>query len=104
MKKATPGLRLELLNCTSQIAREEYAAALASGEVSMDISMVEGVAGLARLVRQAPLARVLFGSYYPFFYFQSATLKMKESGLAEASQTAICVENARRLISPKGTL
>jgi predicted TIM-barrel fold metal-dependent hydrolase len=95
--KATPGLRLELLNCTSQIGREEYAVALASGDVSMDISMVEGVAGLARLVRQVPISRVLFGSYYPFFYFESAVLKVQESGLDEASQKAICMENARRL-------
>jgi predicted TIM-barrel fold metal-dependent hydrolase len=97
--KATPGLRLELLNCTSQIGREEYAAALSTGNVSMDISMVEGVAGLARLGRQVPLARVLFGSYYPFFYFESAVLKVQESGLDEASQKAICVENARRLMT-----
>jgi len=97
--KGTPGVRLELLNCTSQIGREEYAAALASGDVSMDISMVEGVAGLARLVRQVPLARVLFGSYHPFYYFESAALKVRESGLDEASQKAICVENARRLMA-----
>ena len=102
--KSTPGLRLELLNCTSQIGREEYAAALASGDVSMDISMVEGVGGLARLVRQVPLSRVLFGSYYPFFYFESAVLKVQESGLEEASQKAICTENGRRLVSPRGAL
>ena len=97
--KTTPGLRLELLNCTSQIGREEYAAALSAGNVSMDISMVEGVACLARLGRQVPLARVLFGSYYPFFYFESAVLKVQESGLDEASKEAICVENARRLMA-----
>jgi len=97
--KSTPGLRLELLNCTSQIEREEYAAALASGDVSMDISMVEGVAGVGRLVRQVPLSHVLFGSYYPFYYFESAALKVQESGLDEASTKAICVENARRLIA-----
>jgi len=96
--KATPGLRLELINCSSQIGREEYAAALSAGNVSMDISMVEGVAGLARLGRQVPLARVLFGSYYPFFYFESAVLKVQESGLDEESQNAIWVENARRLM------
>jgi len=96
--KGTPGLRLELLNCTAQIGREEYAAALATGDVSMDISMVEGVAGVARLVRQVPLSRLLFGSYYPFFYFESAVLKIEESGLDEVSQKAICVENARRLM------
>ena len=97
--KSTPGLRLELLNCTSQIGGEEYAAAISSGDVSMDISMVEGVAGLARLVRQFPLSRVLFGSYYPFYYFESAALKVQESGLDEASKNAICEENARRLMA-----
>jgi uncharacterized protein len=97
--KSTPGLRLELLNCTSQIGRQEYAEALSSGDVSMDISMVEGVAGLARLVRQIPLSRVLFGSYYPFFYFESAVLKVQESGLDENSQKVICMENARRLMA-----
>ena len=57
--KSTPGLRLELLDCTSQIGREECAAALASGDAAMDISRVEGVAGLAPLVREVPPARVL---------------------------------------------
>jgi len=97
--KRTPGLRLELLNCSSQIRHEEYATALASGDVAMDISMLEGVAGLARLVRQVPLNRVLFGSYYPFFYFESAVLKVQESGLDEASQKAVYIENARRMMA-----
>jgi predicted TIM-barrel fold metal-dependent hydrolase len=98
MVKRTPGLRLQLLNCTSQVDRKDYVAALASGDVSMDISMVEGVAGVARLTRQVPLAKVLFGSYYPFYYFESALLKVQESGLDEASETAICEGNARRLM------
>jgi hypothetical protein len=33
--------------------------------------MVEGVAGVGRLVGEIPLKRVLFGSYYPFYYFES---------------------------------
>ena len=60
--------------------------------------MVGGVAGVARLIRQVPLAKVLFGSYYPFYYFESALLKVQESGLDEASETAICEGNARRLM------
>ena len=98
--KSTPGLRLELLNCTSNIDREQYEAALGAGDVYTETSMVEGVAGIARYVRSVPQARVLFGSYYPFFDFESALLKMQESGLDEASQKAICEDNARRLIGP----
>jgi predicted TIM-barrel fold metal-dependent hydrolase len=98
--KSTPGLRLELLNCTSNIDRKQYEAALGAGDVYTETSMVEGVAGIARYIRSVRQARVLFGSYYPFFDFESALLKMQESGLDEASQKAICEDNARRLIGP----
>jgi len=43
---------------------------------------------------------VLFGSYYPFFYFESALLKLQESDLDEASRRAIREHNARQLIAP----
>ena len=96
--KSTPGLRLQLLNCTSNIGREEYQGVLAAGAAGMEISMVDGVACVARLAQEIGLERVLFGSYYPFFYFESALLKMQESGLDEASQKAIGEGNARRLM------
>lgn len=101
--KKTAGLRLELLNCTSNIEREHYLAAVEAGDVYTEISMAEGVAGLARLVRNFPLTRMLFGSYYPFYYFESALLKVQESGLDEASQKAICEDNARRLMGAAGS-
>ena len=96
----TPGLRLELVNCTSIISKEHYRAALSAGDVYLEISMVEGIAGVGRLVHEIPLPRVLFGSYYPFFYFESALLKVQESGLDEASQKALCEDNARQLMGP----
>ena len=96
--KSIAGLRLELLNCTSHINREQFRAALDAGKVYADISMVERVAGLARYVQNIPLPRVLFGSYYPYFDFESALLKVQESGLDDAAQKAICEENARRLL------
>src|SRR5947207_15546834 len=48
--KSTPGLRLELLNCTSNISEEPYRAAFSAGDVYAEISMVEGIAGVGRLV------------------------------------------------------
>ncbi len=98
--KSTPGLRLELLNCPSNISKEQYRAAFSAGDVYAEISMVEGIASVGRLVHEMPLTRVLFGSYYPFFYFESALLKVEESGLDEAPQKAICEDNARRLMGP----
>ena len=102
--KNTPGLRLELLNCTSNIDRERYEAALGAGEVYTETSMLEAVAGVARYIRTVPLSRVLFGSYYPYFYFESALLKMRESGLNETTQKVIFEDNARRLIGPVSSI
>ena len=96
--RSTPGLRLELLNRNSNIGSEEYRSVFDAGDVYTEISMVESVAGVARFVQKIPLPRVLFGSYYPFFDFESALLKIQESGLDEASQKAICEDNARRLL------
>ncbi|HMD83400.1 MAG TPA: amidohydrolase family protein [Terriglobia bacterium] len=101
--KLVPGLRLELLNCHSNIGREEFRSVLAAGDVYAEISMVEGVAGVGRLVHESPPPRMLFGSYYPFFDFESALLKLQESGLDEASQKAICEDNARRLMARRGS-
>ena len=102
--KSTPGLRLELLNCPSNTIRKGARAALAAGDVNVEISMVESVAGVARLVHDIPLTRVLFGSYYPFYDLESALLKMQESGLDEVSQKALCEDNARRLMEAKPSI
>jgi uncharacterized protein len=101
--KNTPGLRLELLNRTSHISQEQFQAVLTAGNVYTDISMGEGVAGVARFIQEVPLPRVLFGSYYPFYDFESALLKIQESGLDEGSQKDICEGNARRLMGSGGT-
>ena len=71
-----------------------------AGEVFFDIATVEGVGGIARLLQQIPAAQILFGSHAPFFYFESARLKLKESALTNEQTRAICVDNARRLRLP----
>ncbi|MGH9427881.1 MAG: amidohydrolase family protein, partial [Terriglobia bacterium] len=62
-------------------------------------SMVEGVGAVARLIEQVTLDRVLFGSHSPFFYFESAELKVQEGGLSETQKRAILEGNAKRLSS-----
>jgi predicted TIM-barrel fold metal-dependent hydrolase len=46
---------------------------------------------------------VLFGSHAPFFYFESAFLKLQESPLSQLQLNAIRRENAQRLapVDPK---
>jgi hypothetical protein len=96
--RSTPGLRLELLNRRSNNSRDELKKVLDAGEVYTEIAMLEGVAGVGRFTHEVPIQRILFGSYYPFYDFESALLKIQESGLDEASQKVICQDNARRLL------
>ena len=61
-------------------------------------TVVEGVGGVANLLKQVPAERVVFGSHAPFFYVESAVLKLKESVLSEQDLTAVQSGNARRLL------
>ncbi|MFZ0744417.1 MAG: amidohydrolase family protein [Terracidiphilus sp.] len=65
-----------------------------------DIAMNEGIDGLDRLVSATSAARVVFGSHYPFFYFESALLKVKSADLSRDQERAIFEGNARLLLAP----
>jgi predicted TIM-barrel fold metal-dependent hydrolase len=98
--KNEPAVRLTLLNWPPGIDEGQELQSLAStGSVYFDISMVEGIEGIARLVEQLPVERVLFGSNFPLFYFESALLKMQESGLSESQKQALFQGNAKRLLA-----
>jgi uncharacterized protein len=96
--KSTPGPRLVMINCGPAIRDDLLQPILAAGDAYCDISMVESVAGVARLTERVSPQKVLFGSYYPFFYFESALFKMRESGLPDSVKTEIEEGNARRLL------
>jgi predicted TIM-barrel fold metal-dependent hydrolase len=40
----------------------------------------------------------VFGSHFPFFYFESSFLKLQEAGLNEAQRRSLLAENAARLL------
>lgn len=94
----TSGARVVLLNSPGILRGEALLELLRAGEVYVELSMLEGVGGLSSLLERAPLERVLFGSHAPFFYFESALLKLKESALTPAQLKAVREENARRLL------
>ena len=94
---SNPQLRLIVLNCYPQIRVETLQKLPAS--VYFEIAMVEQIGAVSRLAAQVSFPRVLFGSNYPLYYFESALLKVKESGLTEAQSNAVLAENARRLIA-----
>ena len=96
--RETPGLRLVIQNRKRQPSGKLLGRLSYSGEVYFDFAMFEGVGGINRLLEGVPEDRVLFGSYFPFYYFESALLKVKEAGLSESQQQAILVDNARLVL------
>lgn len=92
--KRQPSARVVLLNGNRIPGVKQLSAA----GVHFDIAMREGIGGVARMVDETAADRVLFGSNYPLFYFESAELKIKEAGLPEGVASAIRDENARRLL------
>jgi predicted TIM-barrel fold metal-dependent hydrolase len=93
-----PRVRIMLLNWGMALRGRLLQPIAESKPVCLDISMVEGVEGVSRLLERVSPERVLFGSYYPFFLFEAALLKMKESGLTEERQRAVFEGNARGLL------
>jgi uncharacterized protein len=93
----TPGLRLVLLNALKGPRDEKIVRLLSAGDVHCEIAMLEGAGALQQLVTEIPAERILFGSHAPSLYFESAMLKLKESGLAAPHLRSISYENARRI-------
>jgi hypothetical protein len=98
--KGTPNLRVELLNAgyhggvntphMNEVAKLE--------NVYFDFACYEGVGGVAKLIAQTSPQRVVFGSHYPFFYFESSFLKVYEAILPPEQVKAVMDGNAQRLL------
>jgi predicted TIM-barrel fold metal-dependent hydrolase len=84
-----------LLNALGSLRGDPLKRLLASGGLWVDIAMLEGVAGLERLIAQVGPDRLLFGSHAPLFYAEAAHLKLKESALTPEQAEAIRQGNAR---------
>ena len=97
---ATPGLRLQLLNCPVSPAGEAQVPLVRAGSVYFDIAMQEGVGAVARLVERVGAERVLFGTHFPLFHAEASLLKLKESSRPADVETAVRAGNAKALVSP----
>lgn len=94
----TPAVRVQLINAFRSL-RGKPVLDLAAHGARFEIATLEGVEGIANLLAQIPNDRLCFGSHAPFFYFESAKLKLQESALSEVRMKAICADNARRLLA-----
>jgi hypothetical protein len=97
--KNEPEARLVVLNSDPLHNLEQAEALFSLGNVSFDIAMVEGAGGVARLAQKVSASRVLFGTHYPLFYFESAVLKIREAGFTEADRQAVLDGNARKMLA-----
>jgi predicted TIM-barrel fold metal-dependent hydrolase len=99
LAQAEPKLRLVVLNSYPQLIPVQITPLISIRNVYFELSMVERVGAVARLIETFTLERVLFGSHSPFFYFESAELKVQEAGLSDAQKKAVLEGNAKRLMS-----
>ena len=67
--------------------------------VWIDFAMIEGVGGVENLLNTFPLERLVFGSFAPVFYWESARLKMQESALNAAQTKAVQWQSASALLA-----
>jgi len=91
--KQHPKLRLVLLNGLMPL-RPDLIDKLAAAGVWFEIATLEGIQGLTRILKTVPLERILFGSYFPFFAWEAAKLKLQESALARFQVEGITEKNA----------
>ncbi len=64
--------------------------------LSFDIAMLEQMMGVKVLADAIGIEHVVFGSYSPMFYFESAFLKLREANLSPSQTEAILSKNVSR--------
>lgn len=97
--KGMPKLRLVILNGLRVLQQDVVERVTAAGRVSFDIAMLEGVAGIERMIASVTQDALVFGSHAPLFYLESALLKLKESELTQQQLSAVEAENARGIVA-----
>jgi predicted TIM-barrel fold metal-dependent hydrolase len=88
--------RVMLLNATASMPLRHVQACPG---LWLDFAMIEGVGGVENLLKTWPSGRLVFGSYAPFFYWESARLKIQESALSPAQDAAVLWRNAAALLA-----
>ncbi len=95
-----PGARVMLLNATSRVfGQAALLQKLAASRVPLELATLEGAAGIDSVLQRAPELRLTFGSHAPYFYFESALLKLQESALDATRLAAIRHGHAHAFLS-----
>ena len=101
LMRRTPGARVMLLNAASRVisASNPLARRLVEAGVGFDLATLETVAGVETALRNVPGLRFSFGSHAPYFYFEAALLKLRESELSPEQDAAIRHGHAAGLLA-----
>ena len=94
-----PRIEIVLLNSLQTVNGQMLLRLAALKQIHFDLGTLEGVGGIGNLMTQISSSKIMFGSHAPFFYFESALLKLKESILLDSQRSAIVRENAQRLLA-----
>jgi hypothetical protein len=99
--RRTPGARVMLLNAASRVvaASNPLARRLVDAGVVFELSTLETVAGIENALRNVSGLRFSFGSHAPYFYFEAALLKLRESALTADQEHAIRHGHAATLLA-----
>jgi predicted TIM-barrel fold metal-dependent hydrolase len=98
LSRRFPGLRLMLLNAFRKYTLATLKSLEEPANISFEFATLEMVGAVGLLIEKVGVDRVLFGSNSPFYYFESAALKLKESSLNAPQRLAIISGNARKLV------
>jgi uncharacterized protein len=94
-----PKANVVLLNAMNVVSFDLASRLLTieGASVYVETATLEGVGGLERLFAAVPRQRILFGSHAPYFYFESAALKLRESALSAPQLAAARYKNSEQL-------
>jgi uncharacterized protein len=95
--KQTPKARVILQNCFRAVRGRLLLELAASERVWFDISTLEGMAGIEKILKLLPANRLIFGSAAPLYTLESAVLKLRESTLSRAQMTSLSSGAAQTL-------
>lgn len=94
-----PDLRLMILNGFRAAGGRALSALAEQDSVHFDFAKLDVIDGLSEFLEKVPAERLLFGSYSPMFYFESARLKPEESALSPELTRTLLSGNAQRLLN-----
>jgi predicted TIM-barrel fold metal-dependent hydrolase len=96
--KNVPAARIVLLNALRGPHGGVLTTLGKTPQVSFDIGTLENVGGVATLIEQLPVERVLFGTHAPFLYPEAAALKIRESALSAEAARKVLRDNANQML------